>query len=84
MTRSCTVDGCARIHHARGLCKIHYDAVRQQGLSLFNVPRGRFVNPFVCVCPEPQADPAIDYGQCRICWRKPLSLFRSLRVDKAA
>jgi hypothetical protein len=38
-----------------------------------------WANPLVCVCAEPQADPAINFGMCAICSRVPLRLFRSLR-----
>lgn len=33
-----------------------------------------FVNPLVCDCPAPDADPAKDWGQCARCKRKPLVL----------
>lgn len=34
-----------------------------------------FGSPLVCVCPVPLADPAVQFGQCRICFRKPVALF---------
>lgn len=33
-----------------------------------------WVNPLVCVCSEPDADPRVNFGECSICRRKPLSL----------
>jgi hypothetical protein len=36
--------------------------------------------PMVCVCPQPQADPTVNFGECARCRRKPLSLFRTPAV----
>lgn len=38
------------------------------------VPQGPFVNPLVCVCAEPKADPRVNFGECATCRRKPLAL----------
>lgn len=29
--KTCTVEGCNRTHLARGLCRLHYDRIRQNG-----------------------------------------------------
>ena len=29
--RGCSVDGCERGHHSRGLCKLHYERLRRSG-----------------------------------------------------
>lgn len=42
--------------------------------------RTPWANPLVCVCDEPQADPAVDFGTCAVCGRCPLALFRILAV----
>jgi hypothetical protein len=34
----------------------------------------QFVNPMVCVCAEPKADPKVNHGMCSACKRKPLAL----------
>lgn len=34
----------------------------------------KWINPLVCVCPEPDADPRRDFGMCATCKRKPLAL----------
>ena len=39
----------------------------------------RWLNPLVCVCPSPSADPRVDYGMCQVCKRKPLTLFAANR-----
>jgi hypothetical protein len=35
--------------------------------------------PMVCECPEPQADPRRNFGQCPACKRKPLALMKVTR-----
>lgn len=71
--RACTVEGCGRVHEARGWCNVHYKRWVRTGDPLELV--STWVNPLVCVCPEPLADPAIQFGRCRRCFRKPVSLF---------
>lgn len=35
---------------------------------------GAIPNPLVCECPDTDADPARNFGQCSTCKRKPLAL----------
>lgn len=38
-----------------------------------NDPDDAWVNPLVCVCPVPDADPSLRFGECSICRRKPVA-----------
>lgn len=40
----------------------------------------QFVNPFICVCTEPQADPAVDFGMCQVCKRPVVAFMRIMQV----
>lgn len=70
--RTCTTDGCARKHYALGMCQPHYGKAWRDDHRPGSV--GRWKNPLVCVCPEPQADLRVNFGECAVCRRKPLAL----------
>jgi len=77
---------CARCQRtrdikARGLCTSYYNGVAQAGsLALWtalNPECDGWINPLVCGCDEPDADPRIAWGMCQTCKRKPLALFKA-------
>lgn len=70
--RVCSIEGCGRVHDARGLCQLHYQRLRRTGVT---GERG----PLVCVCPEPDADLHRDAGMCQRCKRKPIALMNVSR-----
>lgn len=86
----CSMDGCTEPVKARAMCRMHYNAAwyqhRYNGLAWAATQQSvdRFVNPLVCVCPTPQADPRINFGECAICRRKPLALMTVSTVSQAA
>lgn len=74
---TCVIEGCGHLPDgARGLCWKHYKrAWRSETLAAFpSLPRVVWINPLVCDCSEPDADPARDFGMCQVCKRKPLAL----------
>lgn len=80
----CSVTGCPRTARVRGLCSMHYQRVQRRhpgqwpvaGPTAADLAEGldSFVNPMVCDCTQPLADPAKNWGQCARCKRKPLAL----------
>lgn len=67
----CAVDGCERAPYRRIWCSMHYARWLNTGDA--NSPGRDWVNPLVCVCVEPDADPRRDFGMCQSCKRKPLA-----------
>lgn len=70
----CSVDGCKRVARFSGLCRDHYGCWARTGSTERIVPPHDWVNPLVCVCSEPDADPRRNFGECTKCRRKPLAL----------
>ena len=68
----CSIPDCDRRARRRGWCDLHYGRWWRTGTT--TQPLRGWVNPLVCVCPEPDADPRRDYGMCQTCKRKPLAL----------
>ena len=76
MIGTCKVEGCDRLTkaHCEGMCEVHYSRWRLTGRT---EALAQWVNPLVCVCPEPDADPSRDFGMCQVCKRKPLALMKA-------
>lgn len=72
----CVIEGCTRTYGRprRGMCPMHYGRWLYRGTPGGAAPLSAWVNPLVCVCAEPVADLARDFGMCQICKRKPLAL----------
>lgn len=73
---TCAIEDCDRPVQGRGLCRRHYRHAERTG-AITEYPRSdepAWVNPLVCVCEVPDADPARNFGECAICRRKPLDL----------
>jgi hypothetical protein len=62
MNRRCTIDGCSRPMHARGLCSAHYGHWRQTGEPHWAEVR-EVDGPGVCVCPISRPAPKC----CTVC-----------------
>lgn len=76
---TCVIDDCAEVGTRRGLCVPHYNSAYKRGEhklypATVHLEADGWVNPLVCVCETPDADPARDFGECSICRRKPLAL----------
>jgi hypothetical protein len=73
---TCSVDGCDRIHVARGLCHYHYKRAWEHGEHL---AYARMVDrALVCVCPVPR--PTRQWGgQCDHCARPVVQLWPPAR-----
>lgn len=76
---TCSIDRCDRLASKRGLCTRHYNRAYTRGEHVMyaatsHLEADGWVNPLVCVCTEPAADPARNFGECAICKRKPLAL----------
>lgn len=68
---SCSVEGCARPHVARGYCHMHYLRWRKYADPSI-VARNRYsVARWFCVCDEPVTN---SLGECQSCFRKPRAL----------
>lgn len=72
----CVIDDCERPHSARGWCTLHYQRWQHHGHTDLSRPeeRRRWINPLVCDCETPDADPKVNAGMCSTCKRKPLEL----------
>lgn len=62
----CEVEGCTRPARKDDRCTRHYGVDERHPAD--------WVNPLVCVCAEPDANPARNFGECSACRRKPLAL----------
>lgn len=80
----CSVDGCRRPARYAELCITHYGRWSHTGSTDPIRPPAEWINPLVCVCPEPAADPRRDFGMCQKCKRKPAALLRVPPVEDGA
>ena len=73
MTRLCSIDGCTRVHCARGWCSTHYKRWSTHGDPMREVPPGRQHPPTIwfCECTYPII---AGFGECQTCYRKPRAL----------
>ena len=62
----CNIDGCDKIHHARGWCRAHYTRWRRFGDPLGFKPRNprkAADEPWICTCPVSYPAPKC----CTVC-----------------
>lgn len=71
----CEVLGCKLPARMEGRCRLHFGAQERGPVD--------WVNPLVCVCEEPDADPAVDFGECAICRRIPVALMHGRFAPEA-
>lgn len=78
---TCVIEDCDNPAEKRTLCRHHYYEAWQRGehklYPLVRAERDGWVNPLVCVCETPDADPRRDFGMCQVCKRKPLALMKA-------
>lgn len=70
----CSVDRCKRLALFGEMCRQHYARWVNTGSTDPMRPPAEWVNPLVCVCETPDADPRRDFGMCQVCKRKPIAL----------
>ena len=70
----CTIRGCGKRHHAKGLCLTHYQRQRRQGDAHGEIPVGAQVQggrKVMTVCTRPGCGkPHLARGLCQACYRR--------------